>query len=183
MGRKSSVEEEVSSDDETYVEKPNAFKELLKFVNFRWLKTPTGFLKIVQFGTMLMGLILVGSVTTGDRASMEFFVFTVTSAWVFIIMILITLILDVYQSIPRVLINNRVLFIGSSIGGLVLMGSSAIMMAKNKNHKSVTTAGIFGLISMGLTMIEAVYYLIQWKRYGANPELSEPLLDNDNDSD
>ena len=63
------------------------------------------------------------------------------------------------------------------------MASSAIMMSKNKNHKSVTTAGIFGFISMGLTMIEAIYYLIQWKKYGANPELSEPLLEDDNDSD
>ena len=53
-----------------------------------------------------------------------------------------------------------------AIGSLMLMLSSAIMMACHKNNKSVQTAGAFGLIAMGLTILEMVYFLTQWRKYG-----------------
>lgn len=112
----------MDSEDEDYyddeeedipvVKKTNPFKECLNWVTFQWIKSPTGFLKIFQFGTLLMGLIMIGSVTTGERISMEFFVFVLTSAWVFVLIIVILNILDVYQKIPKLLTNNLMLFIG-----------------------------------------------------------------------
>ena len=105
-------EEEEEEEDIPLVKKKNPFKECLNWVTFQWIKSPTGFLKIFQFGTLLMGLIMIGSVTTGERISMEFFVFVMTSAWVFILIIVVLNILDVYQKIPKLLTNNMMLFIG-----------------------------------------------------------------------
>ena len=48
----------------------------------------------------------------------------------------------------------------------MLMLSSVVMMVRNKNNKKVETAGAFGLIAMGLTILETGYFMIQWRRYG-----------------
>ena len=99
-------------DDIPVARKHNRLKECLNWVTFRWIKSPTGFLKIFQFGTLLMGLIVIGSVTTGERISKEFFVFVSTSAWMFVLIIVILNILDVFQKMPKVLTNNLMLFVG-----------------------------------------------------------------------
>ena len=99
-------------NDDDQKKKTNPVKECLGWVTFQWIRSIIGIIKIFQFGTLLMGLIIIGSVTTGNRASMEFFVFVATSAWVFVVFILVLFILDVYQKLPQVLINNHVLFVG-----------------------------------------------------------------------
>lgn len=53
------------------------------------------------------------------------------------------------------------------------------MMVRNKNNKNVETAGAFGLIAMGLTILETVYFLIQWRRYGVYTQ--QQLLDDRDD--
>lgn len=106
---------EDEEDDIPKKKKHNRLKQCLQCLNwvtFQWIKTPVGFLKLFQFGTLLMGLIMIGAVTSGERVSMEFFVFVTTSAWVFVFIIVVMNILDVYQKLPKVLTNNLMLFIG-----------------------------------------------------------------------
>lgn len=61
----------------------------------------------------------------------------------------------------------------------MLMLSSVIMMVRNKSNKKVETAAAFGLIAMGLTVLETVYFVIQWRRYGMYTQ--KKLLDDPDD--
>lgn len=58
----------------------------------------------------------------------------------------------------------------------MLMLSSTVMIMRNSKNKNVETAGVFGLIAMGLTILETVYFLVQWRKYGVYTQ--QQLLDD-----
>lgn len=86
-------------------------KECLNWITLRWLKTPIGLLKVMQFGTLLMSLIVIGAVTDGHRTSMEFFIFTATAGWVFVLITILLYILDVYSKLPEILRSDLTMLI------------------------------------------------------------------------
>jgi len=98
-------------NDEPAPSGKNRVKECLNWITLQWLKSPIGLLKVAQFGTLLMGLIVIGAVTDAHRTSMEFFIFVVTAGWVFVLITIVLYILDVYSKLPQILTNNFTQFV------------------------------------------------------------------------
>ncbi|XP_057312802.1 uncharacterized protein LOC130654269 [Hydractinia symbiolongicarpus] len=141
-----------------------------KWIHFGWIKTPLGILKIAEFVVVLLGLIIMSTVSeTETISSIEFFIFVLTTTWIFILITIILHILNLYHRLPAIVTSNIVMLVCCGVGSIFLMICSGVVMGKHSEHNAVMSAGSFGLIAMFFFIFEAVYYLIQLRRNGAVP--------------
>ena len=61
----------------------------------------------------------------------------------------------------------------------MLLICSAVPMGKWPWHDTILAAGSFGIMAMFLFVFETIYYLIKFRREGANPQQNNSAKQND----
>eukprot|EP00112_Aurelia_sp_Birch-Aquarium-sp1_P005213 Seg1590.1 transcript_id=Seg1590.1/GoldUCD/mRNA.D3Y31 product="hypothetical protein" protein_id=Seg1590.1/GoldUCD/D3Y31 len=136
--------------------------------HLEYFRTLLGIFKLVEFLVVVLGLIFMSSVSTINVSSIEFYIFVAATTLIFVTIHVVLNVLGIYHRMPLIIIAHITHFILCTIAALAFLISSSITFSKFTDWR-VHVGSVFGLIAMGLFILEAVHNFIQHKR-GANEQ-------------